>query len=325
MLVKPAHSPCMIPYPIVNAIMRPSYLTFVLLAFLFVAGTGCAPAQDTAQADSQSAPSLPAGIASDQGESWFTTANGEYLIVWGRHEDGWSGHTMWSMQRTEEGWTEPAVLPFSGTYNDRGGRFYPGLDALLFSSDRPLPGEEEAGDFNIWIAMFDGISWVDPEPLASLNSDANDFHASIAGDASIFFASDREGGQGGADLYRAELGVIGYETSVVPGPLNSAQSEADVWIDPAMRYIIFSRTDDPAGFGGDDLWISFPDGDSWGEPINLGSSVNSTEYEYGPWVSRDGATLYFTTHVDGDADIREVALADLGIEGPEGWLASGVE
>lgn len=297
-------------------------IVFSLLIFAFVA-IGCTPAQDASQ-DATSYDPM-AELATDAGESWFTRNSAGTVLVFGRHGDGWSGHTMWSIEQTEEGWSEPSVLPFSGTHTDRGARFYPGLDAMLFASDRPLPGETESGDFNIWIAMHDGIEWLDPEPIPSINSDANDFHASIAGDASIFFASDREGGQGRSDIYRAELGIDGYDVSAVGSPISSPQSEADVWVDPGMRYLIFSRTDDPDGFGGDDLWIAFADGEGWGSPINLGADVNSAEYEYGPWVSRDGATLFYTSHKDGDADILQVALADLGIDGPEGWTGTGIQ
>lgn len=297
-------------------------IVFSLLILSFVA-IGCTPGQDTPSESLSSDPLY--ALTTDAGESWFTRNAAGTVLVFGRHEEGWSGHTLWGVEQTEEGWSEPAILPFSGTYNDRGARFYPGLDAMLFASDRPLPGETEADDFNIWIAMHDGIEWLEPEPIPSINSDANDFHASIAGDASIFFASDREGGMGQADFYRAELGIEGYEVTPVGAPVSSAQSEADIWVDPALRYVIFSRTDGEEGFGGDDLWISFAEEEGWSSPANLGSAVNSSEYEYGPWVSRDGSILFYTTHKDGDADVLQIALGDLGIEGPEGWTGTGIQ
>lgn len=299
----------------------------IVLSVLFVSflAIGCAPSDEAAQDVAPIANDPMSELATDAGESWFTRNQTGTIVVFGRHADNWSQHTLWGMERLEEEWSEVSVLPFSGTYNDRGARFYPGLDAMLFASDRPLPGEEEAGDFNIWIAMHDGIQWLDPEPIPSINSDANDFHASIAGDASIFFSSDREGGLGRSDVYRAELGINGYDVTPLGGPISSELSEADVWVDPGLRYVIFSRTDDPAGFGGDDLWISFAGDDGWQDPVNLGDSVNSAEYEYGPWVSRDGRTLFYTSHKDGDADVLQVALSDLEVPGPEGWTETGIE
>ncbi len=254
--------------------------------------------------------------ASEEGEGWYSRSRDGHLTVFGRHDDNWSNHTLWWSELKEE-WTEPAVMPFSGTFNDRGGRFYPGLDALIFSSDRPLPGESEADDFNLWIVIHDGIQWLEPEPMSTLNSDADDFHASVAEDGSVFFSSTREGGQGRSDVYRAELGIDGYEVSSVGAPINSERSEADAWVDVSMRYVIFSRTDDPQGQGGDDLFISFAGEEGWGEPTPLSTIVNSPEYEYGAWVSHDGNTLFYTTHRNGDADIVSIPMSELDIAWPE--------
>ncbi|HPR33254.1 MAG TPA: hypothetical protein PLK12_14235, partial [Prolixibacteraceae bacterium] len=46
-------------------------------------------------------------------------------------------------------WTKPRVPEFSGTYMDIEPVFHPD-GRLFFCSNRPLPGENEAGDFNIW-------------------------------------------------------------------------------------------------------------------------------------------------------------------------------
>lgn len=288
-----------------------------LLIILF-STVGCAPSGEAQDAASL-AEAVPM-VTSDGGEGWYTENADGTLIVFGRHGEGWSGHTLYGLQRGENGWSEAAVLPFSGTWNDRGARFYPVLDVLIFSSDRPLPGETEAGDFNLWLVTHDGEEWLDPEPFMVTVSEADEFHASVTSDGTIHFASNREGGQGRSDLYRAALGSMGYTVEPVSGPVNSGHSESDVWVDPNGRYLIFSRTDHPDGLGGDDLWLSFRDAESWGDPVNLGGMVNSQEYEYGAWVTRDGKTLYFTTHRSGDADIMSVPLGELGIEGPPGWL-----
>lgn len=234
-------------------------------------------------------------------------------MVFGRHDDRWSDHTIYGAVRTDSGWSESGVVPFSGTFNDQGARFYPALDAILFSSDRPTtPGGETTG-FNLWIAMHDGQQWMPPEAMVALNSAGNDFHGSAAANGTIYFASDRDGGQGRFDIYRAVLGTMGYEVEALSA-VNTGYSEADVFVDPEERYVIFSRTDDPDGFGGDDLWISTRGPESWNEPQNLGSVVNTDEYEYGAYVSRDEKILFFTSHKDGTADIMSVAMSSLQLD-----------
>lgn len=256
-------------------------------------------------------------VTTEEGEGWISVNGDGDRMVFGRHRsEGWTNHVLLETVRTSSGWSDPQVLPFSGAFNDRGARFYPALDALLFSSDRPLDGAGEASDFNLWVAIHDGEEWIDPEPLDALNSDENDFHGSVSATGTIYFSSSREGGRGGSDIYRAVLRATGYELEPLVGAVNTEYSEADVFVDPEETYIIFSRTDDPNGFGGDDLWISFLEGYEWDAPQNLGDVVNSSEHEYGSYVSRDGRTLYFTSHQDGDADIMTIPMSLLNIVWP---------
>ena len=94
--------------------------------------------------------------------------------------------------------------------------------------------------------------------------------------------------------------------------MSDALQETDVYVDPDQRFIIFVRTDDPAGLGGD-LFLSSREGRGWSAPRHLGAVVNSKEYEYGPEISPDGKTLYFTSHRSGQADIYSVPAASVGI------------
>ena len=302
-----------------------SYPSRFLIVALLVC-TACTSSEDSHESAATLAEaSVVETVSSPAGESWYSISPDASTIVFGRHDDNWSNHVILAMEQTETGWSEAAPLPFSGTFNDRGARYYPALNVMLISSNRPLPGETEAGDFNLWVVAFDGEEWLDPEPFMAANSDAEDFHGSVSASGTIYFSSNREGGQGRSDIFRASLGSMGYEVEPVDGPVNTMHSEADVWVDPGERYLIFSRTDDPEGYGGDDLWISFAGSDGWSSPVNLGEAVNSSDYEYGAWVSRDGTTLYFTTHRDGQADIARIALADLPVEGPPGWTTGSVD
>lgn len=287
--------------------------------------SACSPSEDAPATPDVAQAVVVETVSGPGGESWYSESSDGTVIVFGRHDENWTNHVILGMEETADGWSDAAPMVFSGTWNDRGARFYPALSVILFSSDRPLPGETEAGDFNLWVAAFDGEEWMAPEPFMVANSEANDFHGSVSGSGTIYFASNREGGQGASDIYRASLGSMGYEVEAIDGPVNTMYSESDVWVDPGERYLIFSRTDDPEGYGGDDLWISFADGDTWSAPVNLGEGVNSNDYEYGAWVTRDGGTLFFTSHRSGQADIARVALSDLPVEGPEGWTAGSID
>lgn len=296
------------------------------IAGLFVAGlllAGCGGDSADPNAISTTAEPVP-HISTLEGEAWLSTNREGTRMVFGRHAEGWSGHTLWETVLDSTGtWSEPAIMSFSGIYNDRAPRYYPALDAFVFSSDRPRrPGEtptetpseanEGMREFNIWVAMHDGDEWMAPEPLDALNSDANDFHASVTDGGVIYFASDREGGAGRSDIYRAELGSEGYTVSRLPAPVNTAFSESDVYAHPSENYLIFSRTGADDSFGGDDLYVSWRTADGWSEPANLGPLVNTADYEYGAWIPypiTPDAYLHFTTHRDDQADIVRIPVS----------------
>jgi Tol biopolymer transport system component len=67
------------------------------------------------------------------------------------------------------------------------------------------------------------------------------------------------------------------------------------YVDPDEDYIIFESTR-PGGVGGVDLYISFQTAaGTWTNAVNLGSAVNSTRNEGGPFVSADGLYLFFNS------------------------------
>ncbi len=57
---------------------------------------------------------------------------------------------------------------------------------------------------------------------------------------------------------------------------------------------LFFASNRPGGFGGMDLYVSYRVNDSWSEPVNLGSEVNTKGNEVFPFVHADN-TLYFAS------------------------------
>ena len=231
----------------------------------------------------------PGTLSTDGGESWLSFDPAGQIAIFGRHDSGWGDHTVYVARRAGEGWSEPKVTPFSGVYADRGARLTADGAVLFYSSNRPRAnqGEEPQNHFDIWLTQLLPDGWGPPRPLpAPLNTDANELHPS------------------------------GYVVESLGPALNTEHSEPDVFVDPQQRFLVFARTDDPEGYGGDDLWLSVRTEDGWSTPRNLGPEVNSSEYEYGPALSADGRTLYFTSHRDGDADLFEIDAERVGIPIP---------
>jgi Tol biopolymer transport system component len=67
---------------------------------------------------------------------------------------------------------------------------------------------------------------------------------------------------------------------------------------------LFFTSDRPGGYGDSDLWVTTRETtqDEWGEPVNLGSTINSSVQDQSPSISADGLMLFFDCGPDGSND-----------------------
>ena len=124
-------------------------------------------------------------------------------------------------------WEQPRPLggPVTGPEDERHPTYSPDGRSIVFCVGRRGLGAD------LWIAdLIDGAA-VDPRPLAVANSPADEWAPCFGADA-LWFASDRPGGSGGLDLYRATWreGLLG-PVERVAGGLCSAADDTD----PAPR------------------------------------------------------------------------------------------
>jgi hypothetical protein len=76
--------------------------------------------------------------------------------------------------------------------------------------------------------------------------------------------------------------------------INSEFGTGDTFVAPDESYLILSSRR-PGGSGNGDLFVSFREEDGrWGEPINLGKSINTDQHEFCPMVTPDGKYLFFS-------------------------------
>jgi Tol biopolymer transport system component len=134
-------------------------------------------------------------------------------------------------------------------------------------------------------------------------------------DGTLYFSSDRDGGEGGLDLYRAPRVAGRYPAAYNLGPpVNTGDGDDLPFIAPDESYLIFA-SDRPGGLGNRDLYVSFRVDGRWTAPRNLGSPINSPAWDIYPSVSPDGRYLFFTRRQgwepDDDSDIFWVSAAFL--------------
>lgn len=74
---------------------------------------------------------------------------------------------------------------------------------------------------------------------------------------------------------------------------------------------LYFASDRPGGSGGSDIWMSTDNGAGWGQPVNLGPTVNTAGNELFPTVNGDALYFSSTGHQNmGGLDIFETHLQD---------------
>ena len=113
----------------------------------------------------------------------------------------------------------------------------------------------------------------------------------------LYFSSDRTGGAGKLDLYRATRPTNGSFTVDTPGPftaVNTADAESDN-VFSSDELTLYFASDRAGGKGGADIWKATRTSKSsaFGAPTNV-TELNTTSDDAPSWISDDGCRIYVT-------------------------------
>ncbi|MFH1279024.1 MAG: hypothetical protein ABIK65_11690 [Candidatus Eisenbacteria bacterium] len=192
-------------------------------------------------------------------------------------------------------------------YNDLAPTMTEAYDMVFFGSNR-AGGQ---GGMDIWVTRLGGGGWTEPENLGPpVNSPGDEEMPYISPDgSSLYFGSDRAGSLGSHDVWVSNSSDGGYtwsEPENLGHPVNGAFSERGPSLSPDGSSLFFG-SNRPGGEGGVDIWISENLGGSWGEPINAGSPVNTSDDETCP--SGDETELYFGSTRPGGYGDKDLYVA----------------
>jgi outer membrane protein OmpA-like peptidoglycan-associated protein/tetratricopeptide (TPR) repeat protein len=143
---------------------------------------------------------------------------------------------------------------------------------------------------SIYVSRKSGETWSDPAPMsAGVNAaDANNKQPFVTADGKLYFASDRAGGQGGFDLYVADVNAAGDASNVTNlTALNTKFDEEAPSYHAESGTLVFA-TNGRVGMGGFDLFFTKMKDGSWSTPENFGHPVNSIKNDM-YFLSRGGA------------------------------------
>lgn len=225
----------------------------------------------------------------------FPTLNpNQDMLVYSIYRNDFTYQTLKYRTYKDGEWSVRQVLPFSGEHSDRSPMFDPTGKYLYFSSRRPVDGQEKA-DYDIWYATIDeNGEWSEPQHVKGINSPGNDYQPCMT-NRGLYFASDRQDGEGGQDIYFARGSAGKFETPVNLGQsINTKSSEMSAFVTADEKIMILATGNkDLALHGNDDLVLYEKIDGQWKFVKNLGEEINSFANEYGAMLSRDGKWLYY--------------------------------
>ena len=133
-----------------------------------------------------------------------------------------------------------------------------------------------------------GVNTPESEYFPSLTVDGNDmvFTRRLQGRNEDFFLAHSEGGKWGDAFH-------------LNGSINTSQNEGAQNISQDGKWLVFTGCYRPGGAGSCDLYISYLNDDGWSEAINLGSRINTDQWETQPSLSADKRDLYFVSRRPG--------------------------
>lgn len=159
------------------------------------------------------------------------------------------------------------------------------------------------GSCDIYRSLRNGRRWAKPENLGSpVNSSKWESQPSISSDGkTLYFVSNRNGGEGGMDIYVTHLAPNGEWTTPrnLGDVINTPFSEETPFIHPDGKTLYFT-SNGHVGFGEKDIYMTRKDSlGNWGTPKNLGYPINTWNDEQGLFVAASGENAYFSSDRDG--------------------------
>ena len=155
-------------------------------------------------------------------------------------------------------------------------------------------------------------TWSAPKELdTSINADVFQNHICISKDGkAIYFSSQRRGGNGGLDLYKADMQANGTWAKAVSlgDVINTKQDDGSPFISEDGKTLYFSSKGHN-GFGGYDIFKTTFDGNNWSTPQNMGLPFNSPGDDIYMTINATETHGYFSSSRAGgygDMDIYEI-------------------
>ncbi|MGM0580394.1 MAG: OmpA family protein [Bacteroidota bacterium] len=121
-------------------------------------------------------------------------------------------------------------------------------------------------------------------------------------DSNLFLSSNGKtlyiySDEGNGDIYYSKENDNDEWSKPKPleGRINSQGfAEQSIWVSDDNEFMMFA-SNRPGGEGGFDIYGCYKEDGQWKRPFNMGPQINTEEDEDGPYMGKDGTTLYFSS------------------------------
>lgn len=250
----------------------------------------------------------------------------QQTIIFTRKKDNRENFFM-STRDSSNTWQEAGFLQGqinSELYNEGAHCISPDGKYLFFTGcNRP----DGLGSCDIYVSRREGDRWGAPHNLgAPINTRGWEAQPALAADGrTLYFVSNRPGGQGGYDIWRALLKADGQwgEPQNLGPAVNTPYDESSPYIHADNRTLYFASNGWP-GLGDKDIFKSRKDSiGNWGHPVNIGYPINDHHEQNALTVSMNGMQAFFSTRrpdAIGGLDIYAFQLPEAARPDPVAYL-----
>lgn len=196
-------------------------------------------------------------------------------------------------------------IRLSNNINSANDEYWPSLSLdqkeLVFTRLLKITGHRPQEDF--FISEYKLDDWGLAQPIIEINTSNNEGAQSLSvnGRFLLFTACNRGDGFGSCDIYFSERSDGKWRTARnVGAPANSKAWESQPSFSSDNKYLYFS-SNRKGGKGKKDIWRSEFQGIGaggkilWGEPENLGDSINTPGDEISPFIHANNKSFYFAS------------------------------
>lgn len=289
---------------------------------LVLACAACAAQQPAAAMDDARATNAraaarwtPDAWSTGQYETTPTFSGDGALAVFMRADRAFRRYRLMESRCVDGRWTRPREPAFSAdtAMHDGDPFLAPDGKSLYFISTRHRFAEAGNDDFDIYVVARDVHgNWGTPQRLPEpVNSDSSELLPSVDRAGHLYFGSDRPGGHGGTDIYRAVRDAAGewHVANVASVNTPANDFEADVSRDGSQLAVVSDRDVRSR------IHLYRRNGDDWVPGMRI--QGNDEVFQVGPKFSPDGGRLLFGQ--DAGPASGEIHLVDLAADADPAW------